>query len=78
MPKRSSSVVPKYRKHKASGQAIATIQGKDHYLGPHGSAANANMTPKSSCNERPLRSQIKSTIHCRNLKTDTVRDWAGI
>jgi integrase len=25
---------PKYRKHKASGQAIVTIDGKDHYLGP--------------------------------------------
>lgn len=28
--------LPKYRKHKASGQAIVTIAGKDHYLGPHG------------------------------------------
>jgi integrase len=29
--------VPKYRKHKASGQAVVTLGGKDHYLGPHGS-----------------------------------------
>lgn len=29
--------VPSYRLHKASGQAIVTIAGKDHYLGPHGS-----------------------------------------
>lgn len=28
---------PKYRRHKASGQAIATIEGRDHYLGPYGS-----------------------------------------
>lgn len=28
--------VPKYRKHRASGQAIVTIAGRDHYLGPHG------------------------------------------
>ena len=32
--------VPKYRKHRASGQAIVTIAGKDHYLGPHGTKAS--------------------------------------
>ncbi len=31
---------PKYRKHKASGQAIVTVAGKDHYLGPHGTKAS--------------------------------------
>jgi hypothetical protein len=30
---------PKYRKHKATGRAIVTIDGKDFYLGPHGSKA---------------------------------------
>lgn len=25
--------VPKYRKHKATGQAVVTINGRDHYLG---------------------------------------------
>jgi integrase len=28
---------PSYRLHKPSGQAVVTINGKDHYLGPHGS-----------------------------------------
>jgi integrase len=28
--------VPKYRNHRASGQAIVTIAGQDHYLGPYG------------------------------------------
>ena len=28
--------LPKYRKHKASGQAVVTLNGRDHYLGPHG------------------------------------------
>ena len=28
---------PKYRHHKASGQAIVTIEGRDHYLGLYGS-----------------------------------------
>lgn len=31
-----SKTPPKYRKHKASGQAIVTIDGKMFYLGPHG------------------------------------------
>lgn len=26
--------VPRYRKHRASGQAVVTLSGKDHYLGP--------------------------------------------
>jgi len=33
---RSLNYVPKYRKHKASGQEIVTIAGKDHYLGTYG------------------------------------------
>jgi len=32
--------IPKYRKHKASGQAIMTLHGRDHYLGPYGSVAS--------------------------------------
>jgi hypothetical protein len=28
---------PSYRKHKASGQAIVTLNGEDVYLGPFGS-----------------------------------------
>lgn len=32
--------VPKYRKHKRSGQAVVTLSGKDHYLGPYGTHAS--------------------------------------
>lgn len=32
---RLSKSIPKYRKHRASGQAVTTLNGKDHYLGPH-------------------------------------------
>ena len=39
MPRLTSSV-PKYCKHKASGQAVCTIRGKDFYLGPHKSRAS--------------------------------------
>lgn len=37
---RLRSAVPKYRKHKASGQAVVTLAGHDHYLGPHGTAVS--------------------------------------
>jgi hypothetical protein len=29
--------IPSYRLHKASGQAIVTLSGRDYYLGGHGS-----------------------------------------
>lgn len=32
--------LPKYRKHRASGQAIVTLSGVDYYLGPHGTAVS--------------------------------------
>ena len=31
---------PSYRRHKASGQAVVTLDGKDFYLGPHGTKAS--------------------------------------
>jgi integrase len=37
---RLTKCLPKYRKHKASAQAVVTIQGRDHYLGPHGTKAS--------------------------------------
>jgi hypothetical protein len=37
MPKLTKSL-SKYRKHKASGQAIVTLDGKDFYLGPYNSS----------------------------------------
>jgi integrase len=36
----AASAVPKYSKHKASGQAVVAIGGVDHYLGPHGTKAS--------------------------------------
>lgn len=37
---RLTEVVPKYRLHRQSGQAIVTINGRDHLLGPHKSKAS--------------------------------------
>jgi integrase len=39
MPRLTDSV-PKYRKHKGTGQAVVTINGRDYYLGPHGTRAS--------------------------------------
>lgn len=39
MPRLTRSV-PAYRKHRASGQAVVTLSGVDHYLGPHGTKAS--------------------------------------
>src|SRR5262249_49900384 len=39
MPKLSRAL-PKYRKHRGSGQAVVTLSGLDHYLGPHGTKAS--------------------------------------
>lgn len=39
MPKLINSV-PKYRKHKQSGLAIVTFNGRDHLLGPHGTVVS--------------------------------------
>jgi hypothetical protein len=36
----ASPRVPSYRKHKASGQAVVTLGGKDFYLGKHNSAGS--------------------------------------
>lgn len=40
MPKLSPSSLPKYRKHRATGQAVVTLAGCDNYLGPYGTAAS--------------------------------------
>lgn len=39
MPKLTDSL-PKYRKHKATGQAVVTLDGRDFYLGPHRTKAS--------------------------------------
>jgi integrase len=41
--------LPKYRKHKATGQAVVTLSGKDFYLGPHGSKASRMQYDRLVC-----------------------------
>jgi hypothetical protein len=49
--------VPAYRLHKASGRAIVTLNGRDHYLGFYG-------TPES----RTLYDQLISEWHSHGRK----------
>ncbi|MCA9232201.1 MAG: hypothetical protein KDA57_16255 [Planctomycetales bacterium] len=37
---RQKKLIPAYRKHRASGQAIVTVSGRTCYLGPHGTQAS--------------------------------------
>jgi integrase len=37
---RLTKKLPSYRRHKRSGQAVVTLDGRDHYLGPFGSPAS--------------------------------------
>src|SRR6516164_4630814 len=40
MPSATSTRPPSYRKHKPTGQAVVTLNGKDHYLGRFNSPAS--------------------------------------
>lgn len=52
--------IPKYRKHRGSGQAVVTINGRDYYLGVHG-------TTVSKRNYDQLIAEYLSTGHvCHN------------
>ena len=37
---RLTFAISKHSHHKASGQAVVTLAGRDHYLGPHGTKAS--------------------------------------
>jgi hypothetical protein len=40
MPRTAVTSIPKYRKHRPTGQAVVTIGGVDRYLGTHGTKAS--------------------------------------
>lgn len=55
MPNSPATVrIPAYRNHKASGQAVATIRGRDVYLGPFRSPAS------HAANRRAIREWLGS------------------
>ena len=58
MPKLTKSY-PKYRKHRASGQAVVTLAGSDHYLGKFDTPASRKkydrLIAQWSCDGRPTQ-----------------------
>ena len=46
----SNNHLPKYRKHRSSGQAVVTLNGRDFYLGPHGTKASKIQYDRTATN----------------------------
>ena len=73
MPKLINAV-PKYRKHKASGQAIVTLCGRDFYLGPHGSKTSIaeydRLIAEWLANARRLPREANTPIAMERLLAD--------
>jgi hypothetical protein len=64
--------VPRYRKHRASGQAIVTLSGQDFYLGPHGTKAShleydRQVAEWLARGRRPLDGRERAEITCVEL-----------
>src|SRR5688500_18360799 len=67
MPKLTTRL-PAYRLHKASGQAVVTLDGFDHYLGKHGS-------PESrTAYQRKLGEWLATGKLASNTHDDAVRN----
>jgi hypothetical protein len=66
MPKTSTLRVPSYRRHKPTGQAVVTINGRDLYLGKWGSAASRaeydRLIAEFLANGRRLQSDADGTV----------------
>ena len=80
MPKLTNSL-PKYQKHRASGQAVVTLNGADHYLGPHGTKASKikfdQLITERMANGRrlPAAASEESGIKITELLADYMK-WA--
>jgi integrase len=65
MPRLNNSL-PKYRTHRASGQAVVTIEGRDFYLGPHGTRTSRReydrLVGEWQANGRQLADQSPLTV----------------
>ena len=64
---RLTQAVPKYRKHRASGQAIVTIAGQDHYLGKYASKSSRMLYDRLiaeylACNRNPVAHTMEAGI----------------
>lgn len=59
MPRKRNSEPPKYCLHKASGRAVVRIDGKDIYLGPHGSPESHEAYARRIAEWRLTRSDLQ-------------------
>lgn len=66
MPKSSTPRVPSYRRHKPTGQAVVTINGRDIYLGKWNTAASRaeydRLVAEFLANGRQLRDEVDTTV----------------
>ena len=66
MPKTSTLRVPSYRRHKPTGQAVVTINGRDLYLGKWNTAASRaeydRLIAEFLANGRRLQSDADRTV----------------
>jgi hypothetical protein len=66
MPKPATPRVPSYRRHKPTGQAVVTINGRDIYLGKWNSAASKDeydrLIAEFLANGRRLQSDADTTV----------------
>ena len=62
---------PSYRHHKPSGQAVVTLNGLDHYLGPWKSKAS------KAEYDRLIREWLNRFFH-KQLAEETVRRVEGV
>ena len=58
MPDRRSARIPKYRLHKPSGLAVVRLNGRDVYLGQHGTEESA---ARGSRNARSRMTMTRTT-----------------
>ncbi len=74
------ATVPSYRLHKASGQAVVTLGGRDHYLGRHGTAeSNARyerLVASYLLNGRKLPNSNADAPYRIATLSDDFLDWA--
>jgi hypothetical protein len=76
MPRLTHST-PRPRKHRGRGQAVVTIAGRDHYLGPHGTKASHPEYDRLIVERLAAGRPTSSEVACSNLTISEIchRYW---
>ena len=75
---RPRKAVPSYRLHKASGQAIVTIDGRDYYLGKFGTAASRERYARLIAEGRRGSTRDPSPGQRPTVNTVVARYWRAV